>query len=1185
MPTTFTLHDRSNGLHWFPFKAYESDEIDQIKPPDGGKTEKQPTSIPSPFARMDLVRAAFENLVRFPFLSDPSGKTYSDEQIVSDCFDIGEIFFNYEELKNRIQIVPWSPHTDLDRLINEKNPDYKGNNGHKRLGEALRLFLDQDSKTYNFAQIKRLFILKYGGKAIGGTSPATLFFTSGNDLSEIKLSLGDHRLFDEKSITPLYQRNIEYQKYWYGLQAFMPHFRDYFQAVDDYLTKSQDLLEQADPELYNQHIKDNKGTFLITEKSFLQNFDGMDTGKAGDNVEVLGYQLRKKKPNLVAIEQGSDFSIRSDKYKRLYPDALLPLVLQNRFYSELTYVPQSKWNPSVPVPLTNPLPYYPNQRTLPGQPTKYPYLTVSDFLEPYLIQLAYPGAKQIPYPINRDCFFNGNLMGAENSGAENKMGYLLPLKAEFFNFFDVEDLYNGKVKMHMNIRPGEGSVRVTLDIPIKKRGEFIQFERTYSVPVSDIAKPDLTNSTGGVIKKKSFTINLYPFIRSGARPEQKIPSPDYRIQLIEAGYDKYDKYQLTAFQQGTNKILNGFVPPIDRTARSEEVRGSSHYTVLDKEFDYLNLAITTDDDTINGLLMPRWKIYDGGGQAFTFAVDFGTTNTHIEYKIGEHGMPQPFTITERTAQVATLVSSEAYSLANAPLLQELHILYNLEFVPLLLGAGQPDTFPARTALAEKPNQSFSRTTIALADFNIPFYIERQPVSKTVDLKRNLKWAKSDDNNNRRVKAFLEELMLLIKNKVLLEGGDLEATVIRWFYPASMSRGRIGIIRRNWRELYSTHFGQKSDTNVQELSESVAPFYFYLAKDTTTDADVAVNIDIGGGTTDVVIYNRTPQLVTSFRFAGNTIYGDGFSALGAVERNGFVKKYKTKMADLLKDLGELRETNEQLLQDKDKRSEDVIAFWFSIVKSDKATDKNLYSFNQMLASDEELRIVFVLFYVAILYHIAQLMKARQLAMPTSLTFSGTGSKLLNIVTTDEVILQELSQLIFERVMEKKYVANTKLTVYADRNEPKEATCRGALMMTNEQRIQKPQDVVFMGNAPILTQSLTYADLKKEEIIMALVTEVEQFLTFFFDLHREFNFKDNLIVSGNSLNTARSQVSTNLKGFLKRGISKKLQDMEGEEKEDHEALEEPLFFYPLIGTINSLASQIGGTASQNIGAQTA
>ena len=62
MSKVLTYHKSQNGGHWFKSVVYGKNEIEAIKDPQGGDTESAPTSIPSPFARFDLVRTAFANL-------------------------------------------------------------------------------------------------------------------------------------------------------------------------------------------------------------------------------------------------------------------------------------------------------------------------------------------------------------------------------------------------------------------------------------------------------------------------------------------------------------------------------------------------------------------------------------------------------------------------------------------------------------------------------------------------------------------------------------------------------------------------------------------------------------------------------------------------------------------------------------------------------------------------------------------------------------------------------------------------------------------------------------------------------------------------------------------------------------------------------------------------------------------
>ena len=106
---------------------------------------------------------------------------------------------------------------------------------------------------------------------------------------------------------------------------------------------------------------------------------------------------KKIKDRGKVIEENSDFVIKSSKYIVGHK----PLVLQNNFSQKLNYTDKSvHWNSSTAVP------YFDketdiNNRTLPGQLDKYPYLTVSDFLQPQIIRLV--------YPINKDRFWSGNI--------------------------------------------------------------------------------------------------------------------------------------------------------------------------------------------------------------------------------------------------------------------------------------------------------------------------------------------------------------------------------------------------------------------------------------------------------------------------------------------------------------------------------------------------------------------------------------------------------------------------------------------------------------------------------------------------------------------------------------------------------------------------------------------------------
>ena len=729
---------------------------------------------------------------------------------------------------------------------------------------------------------------------------------------------------------------------WYCLKK-LPDFQKRFKEVDAYLEISLKLLSKESPALYNKHIRTENGDDLLKDDYYISKYDELTTGKDNDFLEVLGkFPLRKKRIVLSDIEHISGFVIKTTRYKALYPKLPIPLALQHNFRKAIPYT-QGNWNPDTTV-----LPYYAedwrkNIRRLPGQSTNYPWLTISDFLEPYLVR--------VNYPINTDAYLTGALMDMP----ENK-GYLLPLKKDFFDFFGFDDLEKGNVKLTMQGQGG-GGVKVSLQIPIESRNgqqEYISFDRTY-IPANanDLPTPNLINNEGFIIEEK-FTINIYPLARSG---EFKL-NADYRIQLIEQKTNNEDiKIDFVDFANNSPVEIES---EKYRSPRNGDRNDISKYFVLKKEFDYLSVQFKNPKENINAVLVPKWYRYNGRGKHFSFAIDFGTSNTHIEFKTPDSASKR-FSIDK--PQVGTLVNPAYYNESKISDI-DLFIPFKYEFLPLYIGNNSSEGFPLRTVIVSPANIDVNKPTYTLGDYNIPFYYEQEPSPSTNDQPfTNLKWANDDIATKKRVTAFFEELIMMIRNKVIFEGGNLNETKIYWFYPSSMQKGRIKNLKGIWDTLFKLHITDKQENNPLPVSESIAPFYHYKEErpNLLASEKPALSIDIGGGTTDVVVYEKnSPILLTSFRFAGNAIYGDGFrnSAAGA---NGFVTKYSNRIGALLEsnNLSMLLECHKIALANK--KSEEIVSLWFALEKNKAVKNKNDLSFNKILADDDDLKIVFVFFY--------------------------------------------------------------------------------------------------------------------------------------------------------------------------------------------------------------------------------
>lgn len=1135
-----------SGKHWFSCDAYSDKEIESIKDPEGGSEISLPTAIPSPFARIDLVKTAFRNISKSPNLKayTKDGNVVSgkdDEKLVSDALDLAEMLFNIDSLKDKIKIIVWDKEVEIEKL---KTSSYKG---HKQLAETLDLYLKQDKESYNFDLLKRLYLIEYNYKIIGCTSPASLFFATANDLTQAQIRLTKNDVTFDEAYTPLYERDAEFQKYFYLLFKANSILTQRVTVVSDYLEKNLMILDKVNHALYEE-IQNLDPTTFVT------NYSELDTGTEGNSVEVIGVALRKRKrEDIVNSIRLSDFIIQSSKFS----GDLKPLVLQNDLNRSFRYA-NDNWDNTIKIPYRDEESVL-EKRKLPSVNIQYPYLTVSDFLEPYLIRLV--------YPINKDKFFDGNV--TFEVGDDSK-GYVLPLKKQFFEYFDTDDLI-GSLPNKPNIEMFQGtagSVKVILRIPVAKQGEYISFERTY-YQTSDLPNEELNK---GVIVEHQLGLTLFPFIKTNN------PSIDayYRVQLVDrdiAGIFRNTDYDLKFFSNSEQNEVHRKAKQIRRQKNPEQLEAGSQYYVLEKEFDFIQIRNTI----ASGIVIPKWQPFQQGNEVFSFAVDFGTTNTHIEYKIGNSGNPKPFDITPNDVQIATLFhptkTTENFGGTDAIDIQE---LIEHEFVPQHIGNGSESKyrFPHRTVIAESHALNVQKETFSLADFNIPFIYERKPEKDKIQ--SNLKWAKKELGNEKRVRAYFEKIIMLMRNKVLFNRGNLSQTKLVWFYPSSMKPARKAQLESTWNELFNQYFNP-----VQQavgITESLAPFYYFRGSNRLQGGSFkpVVSIDIGGGTTDVVIFKQNkPLLMTSFKFAANAIFGDGFSDYGAASSNGLISKYYNHFKDLL-DRNNLPDLSNVLASIKEKnKTEDLNAFFFSIENNPVIKDKRLFSYNALLANDEDLKIIFIYFYAAIIYHIADLMKQKQIELPKHIVFSGTGSKVLNIITSDFKILANLSKAIFEGVYNRKFDSDG-LTIETEKDMPKEVTCKGGLMLNAEDLAIDIRTIKSTHTCLIDVEKLTYKELD-ENARAGIANYVGEFNNFFFNLNTQFSFTDYFNVSVKSFEVFKAELGKHVRDYLEEGLeyNKKLDEIATEDRE----IEETLFFYPLIGSINNLSNHLSQLTQVN------
>lgn len=1108
MAKVFRLYKGNNNLQdWDQSVSYGDHAISQIEDPNAADVKKEITSIPSPFARIDLIKNAYKEVVK-------SGNLHDDtifHKMVSDSLDIAQIFFNLSKLQDRVRVLVWDVQQELDNLRNSTS------NNQKRVGETLDLFLQQDAQSYNFDRMRSVYLLHYFGQhrktqldIIGATSPATLFFSSANDFSYLSddICFGKDRVFDS-NFASLDQRDDQFVVFYYAYRLAYTNFARQFPEVNTYMDM-----------VYKQGLTpDQKDKIDALTVNSINEYPELLVGP--NRVEINGVCYRQCLDN-VNIRSG--FEIKSSTVTGEKMPLVLPIE-SGTIYSDILYVTDN-WES------TNKAPYYDekplNERRLPKANDTYPYLTISDFLEDALIRVPNINA-------NDDAFFCKYI-------SDSSYSYLLPLKPTFFKYFTPQQL-QGKVGGKSMIEVKEvltDNVKVTLRIPIQNN-RFIEYTRHY-IEHGEIRQAQ----NKGTLIEKNFAIGLFSNIKYEDERHAY-----YRVYIMSEFEDK-DDYHLSFVNGTTTLSVN---EPVVRNDYDERYYSYKTYILEQKIFDYIKV----ESDGFYGVLLPIMQ-QKSGSDKFTFAIDFGTTNTHIEYNVND-GSSEPFNVTSKDVILKLWGKVDNQS----------KYILGYDVIPDAVGNGSLYKFPMRTALCMSSDTNWNRAVYALGHTNIPFPYEKKRGYAYNRILTDLKWS-NDPDNIKRIKSYIESLFMMLRTKVLLNNGNLAQTRIVWFYPISMVENRYNSFSDVWTKAYEKYFGGDR-RNVIPITESVAPYEHY--RNSEASIGNIVTIDIGGGTTDIVLANDGEvRHITSFHFAADSIFGDPYiTNRTSASVNKLLVQYENTIKSVLEDnnLSDLDEIFEQHFNSKN--SGNIASFFFSLKDNTeiqiKKLDENV-DFNTMLLLDTKYKIVFIIFYSAIIYHLAKIMKAKGEEMPRHIAFSGNGSKVIRILTSSDSTLEKFTKRIFEKVFNQNYPSDG-LTILQNVDNPKEVTCKGGLSNPTKQDYEDivSTKIVYKyanDGKDEFIEGETYGDIN-DVYLNKVVDEVKSFIQFVFDLNKDFSFKNNFDSDETSFNVAQEECMRDLLTYTKNGLDNKRKEVS-----DSDTIEETLFFYPLSGMLNALISAI-------------
>lgn len=1102
MAKVFRLHDGQDGTGWFASQPLTKDDLKTIL--TQGKDVA--TSIPSPYARIDLVKSAF----RWVTENGIEGNT-AHHQLVSDALDVAQLFYLSQKYSNVVEIIAWDPKARFKKISEESK-----SKRHVDFAKTLQLYWEQDSVSrenvgnqvlYNFENVNRLYLIinKSSRQVIGGTSPATLFFAA-PDARKVTASLNitsGQDVFFDNVYTSLPNREPSFIKYFYSLSK-QTNFAKYFPEVYAYIDKvrlnnlSQDL----------QSIVTNLNLESITQYPKCPVLNNLN-----DPCEILGIPLGLQLETGISIEEFSDFVIKNE----LPYNGQKPLILPNdRFTHIWNYTTEGVlWNVNNQIPSKNTK--TPGDSILPIQKDPYYWLSIDNFLEDKIIEL--------PYSIDSSKF---NLCGVKK--------YLLPLTPTFFKYFKAEN-----APRYLKLQElAAGGIEAKLEIPVKK-GSII-FKKIYQ----EANKVSL-----------EAHLAIVPFIRTiNARF-------DYTIGIIDDRELNTSEILIECFEKGEKIVTNS---PVFRNSGIGNQR--SYYYKSKSNFELIRVSI----GSVSGMILPTWVAHDGGVDTISFAIDFGTTNTHIEYKYGGNDAV-PLDITRSAPLWQSLMNLA--DPANPPESFANERVFENEIMPYSFSSNPEDIvhFPLRTALVYNKPLNFNNNLELFRHVNNYFFLEKYLVPRYLDVRTQLKWSNySDPKDEKLVESYIEYLVMLVFFKTFTLGGDPSQTTITWFYPVSMDEYEKGVFFRTWKKAYKAIFNlEPVESRINGIPESIAPYLYYKS----SIIGDSLSIDIGGGSTDIAIFDENSseaKIISSFKFAGNAIFGDGFPADGYrnnAERNGFVKTFTDSAINAVKDDPYMKLILDHIIKET-KESSDFSSFLFAY----ESDTRNSFSYTRLLEGDKRLKLSILVFYAAIAYYSANLIKRSSLKIPKNILLSGTASKTAGIIdpTKRFVNLSNLFKFIFEKVFDSS-IPSIKIELSPI---PKEITCKGALRMGIAESITQNKIKFWIGGKEpgVWTQAIDkekdiqdtprYQDIN-QNVKNDLENSIKEFYSIFDEFIKTSNLEGAFNIELQAYTLFKSMRDENIQEYLIRAIKAFY-------KKDEKHIEETLFFYPLIGILNKLSFEL-------------
>lgn len=753
---------------------------------------------------------------------------------------------------------------------------------------------------------------------------------------------------------------------------------------------------------------------------------------------------------------------------------------------------------------------------------------------------------RLPFRLSENFYHSMTIIG----GTSHDYDYLLPISTDGLEH--LEDDFECVCK--------DTGTKVT--VILKYRGQ--EYTKEYRLdPEGYIGAGRIINLKD---EKLNFNLAVFPNILSTNREENNF----FKVMAVLNDSQEtqrprsIEKLNLSFFSQGNDKKFSkiecinaddnkgaryGVHPAVIRSKQdsSNEVdASSSFYEVFNTPFHAINLRFGMADEMCEGLLYIKWNRSHPTSESYTYAVDLGTTNTYIScVKNNEDNEPEQLRMIE--PMVAFLHDSKKSNqhsfvkLIEEGLSPEIRKNFTTELLPALID-GDFYKFPIRTALCVAKGDK--RKVSVFDNCNIAFFYEKAIGLGNQSILTDIKW---EGTHEKHLRTFIQELLLIIKANVLQKNGVLSSTKIIWFRPLSF-KGSI-------RELYTSIWKEEAkrilnigSSQIQCVSESEAPYYYFNKKNIFNSVDAVSIVDIGGGSCDFIYFaDGKPQIANSVHFGCDTLWSNGFSGFDNDRSNGIFKKLVDNV-HLGSSEEELEQLNIRMRNDNTVSTKDIINFWLS--------NDNKSDVSQKLKGNY--KPLFLYHFASIVYFMAKMYRVKNLPCPRAVLFCGNGSKYIDgLLSSDETVIKQLVTAVFKKVYGNN-ISDVQVILPDSR---KECTCYGGLYRNAD--VDLPEEFNFQGVAA--TNFENVGQLKDGFSIIS--KELFQTVNEFNDLYKDLL---NILIANrevdNKINVDKivKLISEGVDDSIRKNFKKEVI----EKMHDSEIYHDSLFFLPIIDNVFKL-----------------